>query len=168
MAGLFVNPPYGFAPEDNLAYRDYVQLHQNAEAWLDAHYPNACVLTAWPASGELIKPYLGYVQHPLRVVQIEYFTADQLISAADINSQFDVALVFSTKYEVHSAFDRWARWQEWKSRYFGYHRDLPALAAAQILGGRVVYMPQRRQGQWIAVIEIERVEQADSLGGFAH
>ena len=32
VAGWFINPPYGFAPEDNLAYRDYIRLHQNAEA----------------------------------------------------------------------------------------------------------------------------------------
>ncbi len=33
VAGWFINPPYGFAPEDNLAYRDYIRLHQNAEAF---------------------------------------------------------------------------------------------------------------------------------------
>src|SRR5574337_408216 len=27
----FVNPPYGFSLEDNLAYRDYVVMHENAE-----------------------------------------------------------------------------------------------------------------------------------------
>ena len=27
---LFFNPPYGFSPEDNLAYRDYVLMHEEA------------------------------------------------------------------------------------------------------------------------------------------
>ena len=29
-AGLFINPPYGFSLEDNLAYRDYVVMHAGA------------------------------------------------------------------------------------------------------------------------------------------
>jgi hypothetical protein len=63
--GWFINPPYGFAPEDNLAYRDYIQLHQGAEEFLEARYPTAHVLTAWPASDELTRPYLGYIPRPM-------------------------------------------------------------------------------------------------------
>jgi hypothetical protein len=44
-----------------------------------------------------------------------------------------------------------------KSRFFGFHRDLPPAAAAQILGGHVVFSEQK-QGQWIAVIEVEKNE----------
>jgi hypothetical protein len=159
IAGLFVNPPYGFAPEDNLAYGDSIRLHQRAEQWLQTRYPNARVLTAWPASGELTKPDVGYVAHPMRIVQIENFTEEQLVSAAEINSEFDVALVFSTKYEAHSVLDGWRKWQEWKARYFDFHRDLPPEIAAAVLGGRLVYV-ERQPGQWIAIIVIERIERA--------
>src|SRR6266566_315107 len=58
ISALFVNPPYGFSPEDNLAYRDYIRLHQRAETFLQARYPNARVLSAWPASDEVTHPYL--------------------------------------------------------------------------------------------------------------
>jgi Dolichyl-phosphate-mannose-protein mannosyltransferase len=159
IAALFVNPPYGFAPEDNLAYRDFVLSHERAERWLQAKYPNARVLTAWPASGELTKPDVGYVSKPMRIVQIENFTQEQLVSAAEVNSEFDVALVFSTKYEAHSLLDGWPKWQEWKSRYFDFHRDMPPEIAAALLGGRVVYV-DRQRGQWIAIILIERIEKA--------
>ena len=87
VSGWFINPPYGFAPEDNLAYRDYVRLHQRAEEFLEARYPMARVLTAWPASDELTRPYLGYVTRPMRVVRIENFAAGQLMSAADLRSE---------------------------------------------------------------------------------
>lgn len=159
IVGLFVNPPYGFAPEDNLAYRDYVLLHQHAVQWLQYRYPNAHVLTAWPATGELTKPDVGYVSKPMRVVQIEDFTTEQVLSAAQIESQFDLALVFSTKYEAHSLLDRWQLWQEWKARYFGFHRDLPPQIAASVLGGKVAYL-ERRKGQWVAIILVEKVETA--------
>src|ERR1700728_3519453 len=57
----FWNPPYGFSPEDNLAYRDYIILHQEGERFLEARHPMAHALTAWPASEELTRPSLGYV-----------------------------------------------------------------------------------------------------------
>jgi Dolichyl-phosphate-mannose-protein mannosyltransferase len=164
VAGWFWNPPYGFAPEDNLAYRDYVILHEDGERFLEARYPMARVLTAWPASDEITRPWLGYTTRPMRVVRVEDFSLDEMLSAADFRSNYDVALVFSTKYEPAPAL--WDRWRgftekrtELKSRFFGFHRDLPPAAAAQILGGHVVFSEQRK-GQWIAVLEMERVEEA--------
>jgi hypothetical protein len=81
-----------------------------------------------------------------------------VLSAADLRSSYDLVLTFSTKYEPRPAWwDRWQRWTELKRRFFGFHRDLPPAAAAQILGGRIVFSEQRR-GQWVAVIEIEHSE----------
>ena len=158
IAGWFWNPPYGFSPEDNLAYRDYVRLHQDAEHFLEARYPMAHVLTAWPASDELTRPWLGYTTRPMQVVRIEDFSLEQVISAADFRQNFDVALVFSTKYEPRRPLlERWRAWTDLKRRFFGYERDLPAPAAAQILGGRIVYS-QEHKGQRIAVIELEKPE----------
>jgi hypothetical protein len=168
---LFVNPPYGFSIEDNLAYRDYIVLHQHAESYIEAHRPAARVLTAWPANDELTRPALGYVTHPIRVVRIEDFTIEQLMSAADVRSSFDVAFVFSTKYQPRRPLlDNWQAWQETKARFFGYHRDLPPAAAAQILDGVVVYS-ESRDGQWAAVIEIQQVLDAkrssDGMNAFS-
>jgi 4-amino-4-deoxy-L-arabinose transferase-like glycosyltransferase len=158
--GLFVNPPYGFSLEDNLAYRDYIVLHQEAEAFVGVHHPAATVLTAWPASGELSQPWLGYMTRPVRVLQIENFTVEELMTAADQGPSFDVALVFSTKYEPpHPLIGPWPAWERVKERFFGYHRDLPPLAAAEILGGRVAYSANH-SGQWIGVIEIQRIQEA--------
>lgn len=160
IAAWFWNPSYGFSPEDNLAYHDYVVLHEDGERFLEARYPMACVLTAWPGSDEVTRPWLGYITRPMRVVRIEDFSLDEVLSAADLRSNYEVALVFSTKYEPGPApWDDWRKWTEMKSRFFGFHRDLPSAAAAQILGGHVVFSEQR-QGQWIAVIELERAVEA--------
>ena len=160
VAAWFWNPPYGFSPEDNLAYRDYIVLHQDAERFLEARYPMARVLTAWPASDELTRPWLGYTTRPMRVVRIEDFSLEELVSAADFRGNFEVALIFSTKVEpLHPMLKNWKRWADLKRRFFGYHRDLPPQAAAQILGGRIVFSEERK-GQWVAVIEMEQVEDA--------
>ena len=166
VVGWFVNPPYGFSMEDNLAYRDYILLHQHAEDLMQEHYAESRVLTAWPASDEVTRPYLGYVSHPMHVFRIEDFTVEQLMAAADLRSQFDVALVFSTKYEPpHPFLEHWHLWLEWKKRFFGYHRDVPPEAAARLLGGRLVYS-EYRSGQWVGVIEMEQ-EQEAQLHGWA-
>jgi hypothetical protein len=165
VAALFINPPYGFSMEDNLAYRDYIVLHERAETFLEARYPMARVLTAWPASDELTRPYLGYVTRPMHVFRIDDFTVEQLMAASEIRLSFDVALVFSTKYEPpHSWFGRWRAWTQWKTQFFGYHRDVPPAAAAQLLGGRLVYNDVRG-GQWVGVIETEPVEEAQNQSG---
>ncbi len=162
VVALFINPPYGFSLEDNLAYRDYIELHEDAESFLQTHYPHARVLTAWPASDELSRTYLGFVKQPAPIFRIEDFTLEQLMSASEVRSKFDVALVFSTKYEPpHSVFDGFRVWQEWKMRFFGFHRDVSPTTAAEILGGRLVYV-DRKPGQWVGVIEMQQV--VDALG----
>jgi hypothetical protein len=167
VAAWFLNPPYGFSPEDNLAYRDYVLLHEGGAHFLETRYPAARVLTAWPASDELTRPWLGYITRPVEVVRVENFSLNEVISAAELGANFEVAVIFSTKYEpAHSLFDRWKSWVGLKTRFFGFHHDLPPSAVAQILGGKVVFS-ESRKGQWIAVIEIERVEEAaSSASGF--
>jgi hypothetical protein len=156
-----VNPPHGFAFEDNLAYRDYILLHRNAAEFLQRRYAKANVLTAWPASDELTRPYLGYVQRPIHVVQIENFSYEQVSSAAQSRVNFNVGLVFSTKYlPPGSLLARWPAWEQLQTRYFGFHRDLPPAAAAEVLGGRVIYTAARK-GQWIAVIERNEVLDAN-------
>jgi len=132
----------------------------DAEDFLEQRFPSAHVLTAWPASDEITQPYLGYVTRPMRVVRIEDFTIEQMMSAAEARSQFDVALVFSTKYEpAHPLLTHSHAWERVKTRLFGYHRDLPPQIAAQLLGGHIVFT-EARNGLWIAVIQLERIEEA--------
>jgi hypothetical protein len=157
VAGLFSNPPYGFSLEDNLAYRDYVVLHAEASRFLAMRYSGARVLTAWPASDELTRPWLGYVSEGrhFRVVRVEDFSAPQIDVAAAVRGQFDVALVFSTKYQPpHPLFENWEAWQRLKEKYFGYHRDLPPEDVARRLGGTIAYHKEE-YGQWVAVIAME-------------
>jgi hypothetical protein len=159
-AGLFSNPPYGFSLEDNLAYRDYIVMHAEASRFLAMRYPGERVLTAWPASDELTRPWLGYVnanaRQRFRVVRVEDFSFSQVEVAAKARDQFEVALVFSTKYQPpHPLLENWDAWQRIKERFFGYHRDLLPEGIAQRLGGTVAYHDERN-GQWVAVIVVAR------------
>ncbi len=162
VAGLFSNPPYGFSLEDNLAYRDFIVMHAEAARFLSMRYPGERILTVWPASDELTRPGLGYVNanasadQPFRVLRIEDFSASQIDLAAGARDRFDVALAFSTKYQPQrELLENWGAWQSTKEKFFGYHRDLLPEDIAQRLGGTITYHKEMN-GQWIAVIAAER------------
>jgi 4-amino-4-deoxy-L-arabinose transferase-like glycosyltransferase len=167
VVGLFVNPPYGFAPEDNLAYAHAIRLHQAAIAELNARYAGATVLTAWPASDELTRPELGYLSQPYDVYRLEDFSAEQIAHAAEEPGRYSAALVFSTKYDPASPlFTLGAKSKALDERYFGLHHDLSPEAIARKLGGEVVW-EKTDQGQWAAVIRFNRQYDArvDSFSG---
>ena len=157
---LFVPPPYRVAPEDTLLYRDYVLLHKKAANELAKH-PHRIVLTAWPASDELTRPWLGYVKEPLPVLRIENFSAHEVARAVQAADQFDVAYLFSTKWEPpHPLLQSLTFGKELQERFFDYHQDLSPQVAAGVLGGRVVDY-ENRNNEWIALIAVEKIENAD-------
>lgn len=164
IAGLFVNPPYRFAPEDNLAYRDVILLHEAAIAQILEHYPHSVVLTAWPASDELSKPELGYVREPVPVVAIDNFSFAQIQKAAQSSDPYTAALLFSTKYDPPNLpFSLGRRNEAIDMRYFDFHHDLAPSVIARILDGRVAWQDERK-GQWAAVLHFERPQEARFAG----
>lgn len=157
---LFVPPPYRIAPEDTLLYRDYVLLHKSAADTLSTKYPNVRVLTAWPASDELTRPYLGYVKQPLDVVRIENFSPPEIERAAQAREEFRVAYLFTTKWEPPRSLFRGVLFgKPIEKRFFDYHEDLAPQRAADVLGGRIVQY-RNRDNEWTCLISVERVENA--------
>ena len=154
--GLFFNPPYRFAPEDNLAYARVVRLHLAGIAQLNKHFPGSTVLSAWPVSDELTRPELGYLKQPYEVYRLEDFTAQQIDRAADEPGKFSTALVFSTKYDPPSLrLSLGPKSEAMDQRYFGLHHDMMPEAIATRLGGTLVW-EREDQGQWIALIRFNR------------
>ncbi len=148
--GLYVNPPYGFAPEDNLAYARVVRMHESGIAELKKLYPGATVLSAWPVTDELSHPELGYVKQPWDVVAIDDFSAGQIERAAQEPQAYSAALVFSTKYYPDSPLEKLSG-EALDERYFGLHHDLPPETIARELGGDLVWK-RDDDGMWIALI----------------
>lgn len=160
IAGLFINPPYRFAPEDNLAYRDVILLHEAAIHQIEARYPDSTVLSAWPATDELSKPELGYVKTPMQVASIDNFSLPQIEKAAQLADPYTVGLIFSTKYDPpRLPFSLGRRNEALDTRFFDFHRDLPPEIIARLLGGKVVWRADR-QGQWAVVLHFNRPQLA--------
>jgi hypothetical protein len=159
---LMFNPPWRIAPEDNLAYSDFVRLHADAAAFLQKNHSGVAVLTAWPGSDELNRPFLGYVKKPMTVVRVENFSPQQMLAARGQRDLFDAVFVFNTKYDpprnLLNGIGWWNRVQE---RFFGYHEDFRPAQVAIMMQGRVVWH-EERGGQWAGVVMVEHAENAKS------
>ena len=158
LAGLWINPPYSIAPEDNLTYRSFVILHQQAIAVIAHQYPFATVLTAWPATTELQHPDLGYTRSPIRVLAIDNFSAEQIQKAAADPNAYDTALIFSTKW-IPPRLNLGRRSESADSSYFDFHRDLSPRQVVGLLHGDIVWQSYRN-GEWAAVLRFPRSNEA--------
>jgi hypothetical protein len=159
--GLFINPPYKFAPEDNLNYADVIRLHQSAIRQITAHFPGQTVLTAWPGTDELTKPELGYVHKPVPVISIENFSQPEIQKVAADRKQYGVAFVFSQKYDPPRISRLQAFNEAMDKRFFDFHRSLSPQTIAQILQGRT-FWSSSHAGQWAAVLDFGRAATAKS------
>jgi 4-amino-4-deoxy-L-arabinose transferase-like glycosyltransferase len=154
--GIFIDPPYGFAPEDNLAYARVIRLHQAGIAQLEHRYPGSTVLSAWPVTDALTRPELGYLTQPFAVTPIDDFSAPQIARAAEEPEKYSTALVFSTKADPASPiFTLGQASKAMDERYFGLHHDLQPEEVARQLGGTLVWK-QLDHGQWIALLRFNR------------
>jgi 4-amino-4-deoxy-L-arabinose transferase-like glycosyltransferase len=173
LCALWINPPYAFAPEDNLTYRDFIVLHQHAVAVIAQQWPQAKVLTAWPAFSELERPELGYTTHPIQAIPIQNFALEQIQKEAAASDSdptgnppiYDTALLFSTKWSPppghldlthhnNASGDSNSAPTPASSpdaRYFDFHEDVLPAEAATILHGEVVWQ-QSIKGEWAAIL----------------
>ncbi len=145
----FVNPPYPFAFENNLAYADFIRLHQQAARFLENMPGDPVILTAWPASGELTTPTLGYVTRPLRVTTVQGFTAADFDKAGP--ESFGLLYLYSRKWEPENNWlVRSALLSNIQRRYFNYEPQIPA----ETLVDRYHLLLLRSfelRGQWVRI-----------------
>jgi 4-amino-4-deoxy-L-arabinose transferase-like glycosyltransferase len=159
LCGIWINPPYAFAPEDNLTYRDMVVLHQRAIDLIAKQWPAATVLTAWPANSELQRPELGYTTRPIKAFAIQNFSLDEIEKAAADPGDYDTALLFSTKWAPPPGRINLSRSQNSDARYFDFHEDVRPKQAAALLHGELVWQASIR-GEWVAILRFPRIVNA--------
>ena len=100
------------------------------------------------------------------VVRVENFSEAEMERAAKATGQFDVVFLFTTKWEPpHPLWKTLPFGEALQKRFFDYHEDITPERAAAMLGGRIVRY-QNRNNEWVAIIAIERVENARMVSSF--
>ena len=145
----FLNPPFPFPFEDNLAYADFIRLHERAAQLLEAQAGKERILTAWPASDELARPFLGYVRQPLNVVALQDFGRQDFDGVSP--ESFACLYLYSRRWEPANNWMKRFSWlQRLQQRYFDYQPEVsePELAARYHL--RLLASLERRR-QWVRI-----------------
>jgi hypothetical protein len=158
VCGWFMNPPYPFPYEDNLAYADFIRLHQQAAQYLEGRQGLAPsgpwqgqprILTAWPATDEISRPFLGYVREPLDAVATQGFTPQELAGARP--ESFDLLYLYSRKWEPPGNWvARFPGWLRVQGRYFDYRPQISAEDLAMRYHLKLLARFERR-GQWVEI-----------------
>jgi 4-amino-4-deoxy-L-arabinose transferase-like glycosyltransferase len=145
----FLNPPYPFPYEDNLAYADFIGLHERAAEFLEAQAGGRRILTSWPASDELARPFLGYVRQPLNVVPLQGFSGHDFDGVSP--ESFDCLYLYSRRWEPpNNWLERFPWLQRLQERYFEYQLQAPENELAARYHLRLLASFERR-GQWVRI-----------------
>jgi len=147
-AGLFLNPPFPFPYENNLALVDFVQLHRSAAHYLEKSYPGKTIYTAWPLTQALRNPAFGYVDHAMSAAE----TSDLHYSTLNaLNPQsVDVLVLYSRTWEPSWGVLQWPPLRSFLSRFYEYEREMTPAEVRQHFG-LVSVQRWTRRGQWIEI-----------------
>jgi 4-amino-4-deoxy-L-arabinose transferase and related glycosyltransferases of PMT family len=144
LGGLFWNPPYPFPFENNLAVVDFVRLQQAAAEFVQTHYRDETIASAWPMPDALRRPEFGYVSRPMRVKGLEDFSRTSVMGGAD------VLILYSRTWEPEWSLLRLAWVKAFLARYYLYQPQITPEEIYRDLGLLPVARWERR-GQWIEV-----------------
>ncbi len=148
IAGWFWNPPYPFSYENNLAWTDFVSLQKEAANYLEAYDPHERIASAWPFTGAIQHPYLGYVDEPLRGVEMPGFHLDEIRNFD--RDKYDLMVIYERFWTFEGrAFDNHLL-RPIIRQYKDYH---PQATEDEIREGTGLIPIRRwdRGGQWIEI-----------------
>jgi hypothetical protein len=147
-AGNRINPFYPFPYEDNMAFSDFIRLHEEAAGFLAQRFPGARIATVWPMTAELLHPELGYVHRPLRIERLPDFSA-ATVAALDWR-HVDVLVVYSRRWDPSLNLMHWGPVERLWRHFSGYVPDVTAKEAWNLAR----YPNQAHfetRGQWVDV-----------------
>ncbi len=139
-ASNFVNPPYPFPFENNLAFVSFVQLQQDAAAAVEAH-GDSLTATAFPMTDALRNPDFGFVRRARQVIAIDGFQSSEIEKLK--RRRPDAVVVFTRSWDpLHILGNRAV--SDFLEKHYDYHRELRADEIGDRLSMRVVERWQRR------------------------
>lgn len=148
IAGLFVNPPFPFPFENNLAMTDFVELHHRAAQFLEQANGKQSIYTAWPLTAALRNPAFGYVRRPLQTIETSDLRYSTL--AAIDPAKVDVLVLYSRTWEPAWGVMRWSPVQAFLNRFYEYERQMDAAGVRAHFGLSIIRRWEQR-GQWIEI-----------------
>ncbi|MBI3279421.1 MAG: hypothetical protein HYZ57_06230 [Acidobacteria bacterium] len=148
LAGSFVNSPFPFALENNLAFTDFVRLHREAARFIESHYRGRTVTSAWPFPDAMRRPEFGYVREGFRVRGIADFHRESVWKLQP--GEVELFVLYSRTWEPRWGALRFDRVQRLLARYYYYEVQVSGEELDQRFGLERAARWERR-GQWVEV-----------------
>ena len=159
LVGLFLNPPYPFPFENNLAMADFVGLQTAAAHFLEHEYPADRIHTAWPLTAALRNPDFGYVAHGLRTVETSDLHASTLSSLDP--QQVTVLVLYSRTWEPAWGILQNAWVVRLLTRFYDYEPQMSS-EQCRLRLNLLPVMRWTRRGQWIEIYARRRASPAST------
>jgi hypothetical protein len=144
----FINPPYPFPYEDNLAFADFARLQSDAAGYLLHWYPDARITTTWPMTAELSHPELGYVNRPMAVEPLPRWDSG-ILDSLDW-SRVQVLVAYSRDWEPRLNLLSLPLVEKLWRRFYGYSGSL----SEEQMRARIPFPVETRmasRGQWLDI-----------------
>jgi 4-amino-4-deoxy-L-arabinose transferase-like glycosyltransferase len=143
----FVNPPYPFPLENNLAFTGVVRLDVEAAQYLEARFPTARIATMFPLASAYRRPEFGYVQRPLNIREISDFRASNVAPLE--KESVELCVLYSGTWDPIGMMQN-ATWTAFLGRYYDYEPPVDANQMRVLLGAQPVAR-WTRHGQWVEI-----------------
>lgn len=151
IAANFINPPYPFPFENNLAFASFVTLNQRAADFIENNYPEATVSTTFPMAGALRRPDFGYVSHPVKVREVEDFRLTTIVRLRATRP--DALVLYSVAWDPLHILEN-PMVSHLLTRYYDYQPQATSTEIEQALGMHSMAR-WTEGGQWIQILEAD-------------
>jgi hypothetical protein len=141
------NPPYPFQYEDNLAMVDFVELQRSAADFLEINAPTRRIASMWPFTGAIGNPEFGYVDRPVRSVNLQSFDLPDLANLD--RRSFDLLVVYTRQYPMEGSWIDVEPLDGLLRKLPGYHPQATHDELNQ--SGFLSLARWERHGQWIEI-----------------
>jgi 4-amino-4-deoxy-L-arabinose transferase-like glycosyltransferase len=150
LSGLFLNPPFPFPYENNLAMADFVELQETAAGVLEEHYSDMPIYTAWPLTQALRDPAFGYVKHSLKVEETSDLRASTLSRIVIDPKTNWVLVLYSRTWEPEWSVLRIPQVRRFLGHFYEYGPQTDSAGVRERFGLTPVRYWTRR-GQWVEI-----------------
>jgi len=149
MLSITWGPPYLSPFENNIAFTDFVQLHEEAAVFLNRlPVRPQRVATAWPLTDALRRPEFGYTAKPFLPIETTDFRTANVAKAVR-EKRPDAVLIYDRLHEPRFNIANVGFIRNFLTEYYGY---APQITPGELMSlGYIQVMRMEQRGQWITV-----------------
>jgi hypothetical protein len=152
LVSIFTGPPYLAPFENNIAFTDFVQLHEEAATALNRMQPRRprSIATAWPLTDALRRSEFGYTDRTFeQIVETTDFSPRNVEDAVRKTPGIEVVVLYDRLHEPAWTLSSIPAVREFLTTYYGYSPQITPEEMRAL--GFVQALRLEQRGQWVAI-----------------